>query len=345
MTQSSRPAVSLTATSTELPVAWDVMPVGGEEHTARAVHYLVLFPGKPGDIILRVRNHGEQAIQLRLEVGGDFPTEWVSDERWHYQQEQNRWTLPLGALEPRSHVSETVSFQIPRDFFEQQRALVHQHHLELNHQSFLYLYGSLGDQQPERLVGYQVVDCYVRPVTGYLDFLPEIYQQSDFLGRFLTIFEQAFDPTIQTLDTFWAYLDPLTAPKSLLPFLAEWVAWPMNPNWTLKQQRRLIRHAVEIYQWRGTRQGLQLALSLITGLPQDDAHIDIIEETDTDFVLGDITLGDAPSLGGGRAFHFAVLLRPDDAIQFAQLDEAMIRAVIEQEKPAFCTYDLAIAQP
>lgn len=344
MTQSPRPVVSLTATSTELPVAWDVMPVGAEQQQpATAIRYLVLFPGKPGEIILRTRNNGEQSIHLRLEVGGTFPPEWLSDTRWARLEGQERWTLPLGTLEPRTSRSETLAFQVGDDFFEQQQALVQRNRLELSYQSILYLYGSLAEQQTERLVGYQVVDCYIRPITNYLNFLPEIYQQSDFLGRFLSIFEQAFDPTMQTLDNFWAYLDPLTAPKSLLPFLAEWVAWPMNPNWPLKQQRKLIRYAVEIYQWRGTRRGLQLALSLVTGLPEDDQHIDIAEEAQTDFVLGRITLADTPSLGGGRAFHFSVVLRPDSADQRVQLDETIIRAIIEQEKPAFCTYDLEIA--
>ena len=46
-----------------------------------------------------------------------------------------------------------------------------------------------------------------------------------------------------------------------------------------------------------------------------------------------------PSWGGGRPFHFSVILRPPSS---ARLDEGLVRTIIEQEKPAFCTYELAI---
>lgn len=361
MTPAFRPTVSLAATPTELPVAWDVIPLGGDQQEPeRATNYLLLFPGKPGEILLRTRNNGEHPIQLRLEVKGNFPPGWMSDPRWQpvYGGESangntpatptnapSRWTLPLETLAPRTGLSETISFQVPTDFFEHPQALTLNPQLMLECQGHLYLYGALPHHAGDRLVGYQVLDLYVRPPATYLNFLPEIYQQSDFLGRFLTIFEQAFAPTMDTMDAFWAYLDPLTAPKALLPFLAEWVAWPLTETLTLKQQRRLIRHAAEIYQWRGTRRGLQLALSLVTGLPQHDRHIEITEDHQTDFVLGQVTLGDRPALGGGKAFHFSVVLRPESAAEADHLQdqEAMIRAIIDQEKPAFCTYDLAIA--
>jgi phage tail-like protein len=346
MTSAHPPTVSLTATASELPIAWDVMPVGHDpQQTAPAPNYMVLLPGKPAEVTMRARNNGEQRVHLRLEIEGDFPVDWLVQEGWQPLEDQLRWGRPLGALEPGSGLHETVTFAVPAKFFEQQTALVQQETLQLEHRGFVYLFGSLSEAENGRLVGYQPISLYVRPPANYLDFLPEIYQQSDFLSRFLTIFEQAFDPTMQTLDGFWAYLNPLTAPKALLPFLAEWVAWPMNPRWTVTQQRRLIRHAVEIYQWRGTHRGLQFALSLVSGLPQDDRYIEIVEDHQTDFVLGDITLADAPSLGGGRPFHFTVTLRPATPEQAERLDEAIIRAVIEQEKPAFCTYDLAIATP
>jgi phage tail-like protein len=347
MTQSFRPTVSLATTSAELPIAWDLIPMGsGHLETEAPTNSLVLFPGKSGEILLRTRNNGTQNIHLWVEVEGDFPNDWLSDSRWQgLGVTRSRWRLALNSLAPREHISERITFTVPDTFFEQQRALVQDRHLTLEHRCFLYLYGALNENDSGRLVGYQTVDFYVRPNTTYLDFLPEIYQQSDFLGRFLSIFEQAFDPTMQVMDTFWAYLNPLTAPEALLPFLAEWVAWPMNPHWTVRQQRRLIRHAVEIYQWRGTRRGLQLVLSLITDLPQDDHHIDIVEDQGVDFVLGKITLAESPSLGGGRAFHFSVTLRPDDDLQASSLDETIIRAMIEQEKPAFCTYDLEIVWP
>jgi Phage tail protein (Tail_P2_I) len=134
----------------------------------------------------------------------------------------------------------------------------------------------------------------------------------------------------------------------LLPFLAYWVGWEFDYSWELPQQRRLIRRAVELYRWRGTRKGLRLYLHLYTGLPLDedisnenDKHISITEPFGHGFILNDAELGNAV-LGGGRAYHFIVRLRPDSP---NTIHEALIRRIIEQEKPAFCTYELSIENP
>jgi len=183
--------------------------------------------------------------------------------------------------------------------------------------------------------------------TFYLDFLPNIYRESDFTSRFLAIFEQAFEPAVQTLDVLWAHLDPLTAPAAMLPFLAYWVGFPVDPRWTETKQRRLIRRAIEIYQWRGTKRGLRLYLHLYTDLPLDDdvpneadKHISITELASSGFVLSTSDLGEGNMLGGGRPFHFIVRLRPIEPDQ--SIDEDLVRQIINREKPAFSTYDLFI---
>ncbi|WP_346294226.1 phage tail protein [Sphaerothrix gracilis] len=347
MTSSSqpRPTVSLDVISAEMPVAVDVVPFGtGSE---QATTHLVLLPGKLGEFGVRLQNLGNQELQLTLKLKNNFPADWIylngAELDWRSPASPDvPWQTQPFVLSPKQTLQKNITFQVPADFFEEQAALVAQEALEQQYQGQLYLYASRPQTDREQLVGYQAVSFHVRPLCGYLDFLPEIYQQSEFLGRFLTIFEQAFDPTVQTLDTFWAYLDPLTAPKALLPFLAEWVAWPMNPRWKLKQQRRLIRHAVELYQWRGSRRGLQFALHLCTGLPLSEDHIQIKDAGEIEFTLGDVVLADEPTLGGGRSFHFSVVLRPATAEQAREIDEALVRSIIEQEKPAFCTYELEI---
>jgi hypothetical protein len=54
-------------------------------------------------------------------------------------------------------------------------------------------------------------------------------------------------------------------------------------------------------------------------------------------VLGNSILGQDALLGGGKPFHFRVHLRPDSP---GSVDEGLVRQVIEQQKPAFCTYEL-----
>ena len=261
------------------------------------------------------------------------------------REDQPFTSLPF-RIEAQQTLYQTLEFTLPCEFFEESQALLKQSQLALEYPSELFLYQAPLNGGSPRLIGYQSFDISTRPSRVYLDFLPEIYQESDFLGRFLSICEQALEPSFEMADQFWAYLNPLTAPKALVPFLAHWVAWPMNPRWTLSQQRRLIRHAVEIYQWRGSRYGLQLCLHLCTGLPLDDRHIQIEDAETVGFTLGDAVLSDEPCLGGGVAYHFAVTLRSDTTEQAHALHtaEAALRSLIEQEKPAFCTYDLRLLE-
>jgi phage tail-like protein len=294
---------------------------------------LLLRPGEPGEILIQIRNLSEeQPLCWQIKLEGDFPNDWCE-----WQQ------LGFIELQAKQQHQESIYFRVPPDFFEKQSALRDKPQLQLNYQC------EIGVYQPtpngEQLIEYGVFQLQVRSESSYLDFLPGIYREVDFVGRFLSIFEQAFDPTVQTLDTLWAHLDPLTAPTRLLPFLAHWVGWNIDNRWDIELQRRLIRNAITLYRWHGTRWGLQFYLHLYTGLPLDDEcneqdkHIQIIEDFKQGFVLAKTSLGNDSMLGGGRPYHFIVKLRQDN---FPAIDESLVRKVIESQKPAFSTYDLQI---
>lgn len=317
--------------------------------------------------------NGDQERRLRADVPGpsETPTNGTLTTPSlvkHYEQRSQ--------IGPGDRHFQSIYIRVPEDFFEAQSALVQQPTLTLEYRGEIYLFacedegpdeehyeeqdGDPDSQQDEpsdttsenrRLVGYQSFDIQVRPASTYMTLLPEIFQAEDFMVRFLSIFEQTFDPSLQTLGSLWAYLDPLTAPRSMLPFLSKWVAWELDPRWTLQQQRRLMRYAVELYRWRGTRKGVRYYLHLYTNLrldddrPEAEKQISITDDTSEAFVFGEATFGEGMMMGGGQPFHFNVVLRPDSADEYNQLDEALIRRVIEHVKPAFCTYTLAIAHP
>jgi phage tail-like protein len=217
--------------------------------------------------------------------------------------------------------------------------------LKLDYQSRLAVYGA-APGTGSQLLEIATFNLYVRPISRYQQFLPNFYREIDFVGRFLQIFEATLEPDVQILSNLWAYLDPLTAPIGMLEFLAHWVGWKNQPYLTLEQQRNLIRNAIEIYRWRGTRRGLRLYLYLATRLPLDDhimnedeKHIGIYEFFNSGFVLDKTRLGYDAILGGVRPFHFTVRLRPEPD---RPIEEALVRTIIEQEKPAFCSYELII---
>ena len=299
---------------------------------------LLVNPGEVSQMSVRLSNRGVEPIALLWEVTGDFPLSWY------------RSATTIDELLPGQTTEVELNFCVPDDFFEAPDAIAsnsenwREQVLKLDYYGTLHFYvNSNGETE---LITSTSFNLFVRPQTRYLSFLPQIYREVDFIGRFLKIIETTFEPNLQTLESFWAYLDPLTAPESMLPFLAHWVGWELQPELPLKLQRRLIRCAMQIYRWRGTRLGLRFFLHLITGLPLDenmneaDKHISIRESFSRGLVLGETRLGEDSTLGGGQPFHFSVHLRRDRPTR--ELDEATIRLVIEREKPAFCTYELVI---
>jgi phage tail-like protein len=309
-------------------------PSGIATEAAEKGPSLLLHPGEPSEMVVQVQNLERRTLRVSLKIEGNFPAHWcqiATDGR---------------EIAPGAQMDAVLYFTVPATFFEDQQALstAKKEKLVLNFHSVVSVHIEPGTDREQ--IQQAEFGLYVRPYSAYMEFLPVLYREVDFIGRFMKIFEQAFDPAIQSFNVMWANLDPLTAPQALLPFLAHWVAWPVDPIWDINQQRRLIRRAVELYRWRGTRKGLRLYLHLYTGLPLDehlpqegDKHISITEPFVQGFVLGAAKLGEGAVLGGGQPYHFVVHLRPDRP---NSVNEQLVRRIIDQEKPAFSTYDLFI---
>jgi len=320
-----------------VPLANPTLPPGGIATESVAQKSLLVHPGEPSEMIVQVKNLERRTLQLSLSVEGDFPAEWCQ----------------IGTegreIAPGAQMDAVLYFSVPATFFEDQQALrpEKKDRLVLDFLCLVSIHIDPGTGKEQ--IQQEEFSLYVRPYTTFTQFLPVLYREVDLIGRFIKIFEQTVEPVIQSFNVMWANLDPLTSPQALLPFLAHWVAWPVNPSWDLPQQRRLIRRAVELYRWRGTRKGLRIYLHLYTGLPLDehvpqeaDKHISITEPFGQGFVLGAAKLGEETVLGGGQPYHFVVRLRSDRS---NTIDENLMRRIIEQEKPAFSTYELLIESP
>jgi phage tail-like protein len=300
-------------------------PLRERQATSVTVH-----PGEPSELLVQLENYGDVPLRVDLSVEGDFPATWC---RLHREGDR---------IEPGRTIEAVLYFQVRPDFFES--AIVPPC---LDYRGCLYLTcrRDVADNREPPRQDTAAFDLYIRPRSLYLDFLPELYREVDFIGRLLNIFEQTFEPAVQTLDALWAYLNPLTAPEALLPFLAHWVGWRYTSQLESDRQRYSIARALELYAWRGTRRGLRYYLHLFTGLPLDedlpeaDKTISIQEVFGRGFLLGETHIGRDAILGGTQPFHFIVVLRPPLG---HSLDETLIREIVEQEKPAFCTYELYI---
>jgi len=146
-----------------------------------------------------------------------------------------------------------------------------------------------------------------------INYLPGIYH-TEFMARFLGIFEAIMTPIEWNIDNFDLYLDPATAPRDFIPWLASWFDIAFDPSWTEAQRRHLLKEAHSIYARRGTRWALSRVLEIYTG------QTPTIVDTDPDL----------------EPFTFKVSL-PAVA---ARLEREMIERLIDAHKPAHTLYTL-----
>jgi phage tail-like protein len=171
--------------------------------------------------------------------------------------------------------------------------------------------------------------------SNYLEYLPALYRDDEFMGQFLLIFESIFKPIENAVDHLPLYFDPWLTPDSILPWLASWVGLALDPTWPEEKRRELVRSAAELYRWRGTRKGLREYLQIYTGkVPEISEHISgmrLDEET---------KLGINTQLGSsGEGHHFTVTLELDDS---KEIDPNTVRTIIDAQKPAHTVYTLQI---
>lgn len=214
----------------------------------------------------------------------------------------------------------------------------------------------------------------------YLKYLPEIYSENDssrdFLERFLSLQESVLAGLEETIVDLPRLFNSETAPESGYPswlnWLASWLAWDVNDNWTIQEARTYLAHAFELYGKRGTVEGLRRYLKIYAGV---EARIEEPSLTSVLWSLGQVsTLGHttmlAPAhlegavLGATATLDESNLVRGNDSgvalfedvahrfcvqIYCAELTRpgalADARAVLDREKPAHTVYHLCVIEP
>ena len=175
----------------------------------------------------------------------------------------------------------------------------------------------------------------VKLQSNYLEYLPALYRDDEFMGQFLVIFESILKPIENTVDNLALYYDPLATPESLLPWLASWLDLTLDPTWPIDRRRELAKSAVELYRWRGTRRGLAEYLRIYTGsIPEISEYIPGMR------LDGETKLGVNTQLGSsGAGHHFSVSLELDGN---HEINVDTVKSIIETQKPASTVYTLQI---
>lgn len=207
---------------------------------------------------------------------------------------------------------------------------------------------------PALVVAAETTEIVVSVKGRYLEYLPALYEQDDFMGRFLMLFESFWRPISQQIDAIDHYFDPELTPARFLPWLAQWFDMTLDESWSEEQQRELLKNLIWFYRKRGTRVALQRYLEIYTC-----GQVEIVERRAKNFKLGSGgRLGAGVALGTGNVPHtFTVRLwLPPVAVpahlsgaaaeaEAARLEKRRrqrIERLIEAEKPAHTSYQLEI---
>ena len=107
------------------------------------------------------------------------------------------------------------------------------------------------------------------PRVSYLDYLPAIYREDTLskglLERFLAIFESVFFDIDLKIEHIDRYFDAYGTPPEFLSWLGSWLAFVVEEDWPEDKKRLFISKAVSLYKKRGTREGLEESIELLTG--------------------------------------------------------------------------------
>jgi phage tail-like protein len=168
-------------------------------------------------------------------------------------------------------------------------------------------------------------------------YLPETYQAAvrpdNPLGALLAVMESLHAPADAALDNLDAYVDPHRAPDPFVVMLAEWMDLDRYLEWSggrpgvgtgrfpagLPRLRLLIAEAAELARNRGTKAALERFLAVGTG-------------------VAGIAVEENPPGPDGAPRPFHLLVRAPAAARRLQ---ALVRQIVDEERPAHATYEVA----
>jgi phage tail-like protein len=156
-----------------------------------------------------------------------------------------------------------------------------------------------------------------RDQSTWMQYLPAIYSEDDFIGRYLLISESVLSPIIWMIDNFDMYLSPEVAPAAWLQWMASWFDLIVVPELPIERQRAIMGQAGWLFLRRSTRMGLERLLELYFGVKPE-----IIESKED-------------------ACHFTVRLPLSQST--VRLGREVADRLIMSQKPAFASYTLEIS--
>ncbi|MDQ7024439.1 MAG: FHA domain-containing protein [Anaerolineae bacterium] len=156
-----------------------------------------------------------------------------------------------------------------------------------------------------------------RDKSTWLKYLPSIYEDDEFLGRYLLIFESIMSPITWVIDNFDEYLGPEMAPVEWVQWLAGWFDVLLVPEVPEARQREVLKQIGWLFLRRGTPTGLERLLELYFGV-----NVTILEPSD-------------------QPCHFIVQIPLSQSE--VKVDRETVEFLIRSQTPAFASFDVQIS--
>lgn len=168
--------------------------------------------------------------------------------------------------------------------------------------------------RPRQVIGY--LPGVPRDKSNWMKYLPEVFDQFEFIGRYLLIFESMAAPLFWTIDNFDLYLAPEVTTKEWIQWMSSWFDLLVLPELPMDTQRRIMEQLGWLFLRRGTPSGLERLLELYFNVTPE-----IIEDGNC---------------------HFTVRLPLSEREEDDGLGREVADRLINSQRPAFSSYTLEI---
>ncbi len=173
---------------------------------------------------------------------------------------------------------------------------------------------ALNGHKPRQIIGH--LPGIPRDKSNWMKYLPEVYDDFEFIGRYLLIFESVAAPLFWTIDNFDLYLSPEVTPKDWIQWISSWFDLLILPELPMAKQRNIMEQLGWLFLRRGTPSGLERILELYFEVTPE-----IIEDGNC---------------------HFTVRLPLSDRQEDDGLGREVADRIINSQRPAFSSYTLEI---
>lgn len=97
-------------------------------------------------------------------------------------------------------------------------------------------------------------------------YLPSIFQDNDFLRRYLMIFQHLQNDISIKIDNINELFRPMHCPSDFLQTLANWLGINVDLLGTEEKRRLFLQYAIPLFKLRGTALGLKIYIYILTDI-------------------------------------------------------------------------------